>query len=104
MGPDRAPQKPDADDQRQRREGRLGSLVQKSGGWMDKVAGSVKDAARGSLLKQAMEAREPPMSGLPVITVMRPLPCTLMVALDCRPKLNQKPAATPRPPPLRGAP
>jgi hypothetical protein len=38
--------------------GLLGSLKKRSGGLMDRVAGSVKDAARSSLLKQAIEARE----------------------------------------------
>ncbi|MBW2696301.1 MAG: hypothetical protein JRE70_07495 [Deltaproteobacteria bacterium] len=38
--------------------GLLDSLKKRGGGLMDRVAGSVKEAARSSLLKQAIEARE----------------------------------------------
>ena len=45
----------------------------------------------------AIEARLPPMSGLPVTTVAVPSSLRLTVALDDSPMLNQYPAATPRP-------
>ena len=45
----------------------------------------------------AVEAREPPMSGWPVITTTVPSSLTLTCALDSPPALNQKPEATPRP-------
>ena len=45
----------------------------------------------------AVEAREPPMSGWPVITTTVPSSLMLTWALDSPPALNQKPLATPRP-------
>ena len=45
----------------------------------------------------AIEARDPPISGLPVRTTAEPSSLTLTVALDCMPALNQKPLAIPRP-------
>ena len=52
----------------------------------------------------AMEAREPPMSGLPVITTALPSSLTFTAAVLSPPTLNQKPTATPRPwlGPVRG--
>ena len=43
-----------------------------------------------------IEAREPPMSGLPVAAVTEPSSLTCTVALDSPPMLNQKPQARPR--------
>ena len=48
---------------------------------------------------KAMEARLPPMSGLPVTTAAVPSSLRLTVADDCSPMLNQNPVATPRPAP-----
>ena len=45
----------------------------------------------------ACDAREPPMSGLPVITAALPSLSSVTMALELKPALNQKPAATPRP-------
>ena len=45
----------------------------------------------------AIDARLPPMSGLPVITVAVPFSFRFTVALDASPMLNQNPLATPRP-------
>ena len=45
----------------------------------------------------AMEARVPPMSVEPSTRLTVPSSLTLMVQEDCRPTLNQKPWATPRP-------
>ncbi len=50
-----------------------------------------------SAAMMARDAREPPMSGLPVTTLTLPSSATFTVALDCMPPLNQKPHATPRP-------
>ncbi len=47
----------------------------------------------------AIDARLPPMSGLPVITVAVPSSLRWTVALDCSPMLNQNPVAMPRPAP-----
>ena len=44
-----------------------------------------------------IEAREPPMSGLPVAAVTEPSSLTWTVAVDSPPMLNQKPDARPRP-------
>ena len=44
----------------------------------------------------ASAAREPPMSGLPEMTVTVPSSPTCAAALESAPTLNQKPAATPR--------
>ena len=44
-----------------------------------------------------MEAREPPMSGCPVVIATVPSSLTFTCALDSPPTLNQKPLATPRP-------
>src|SRR6266851_787362 len=45
----------------------------------------------------AIEAREPPMSGLPEATLTEPSSLTWTCALDSPPTLNQKPQAIPRP-------
>ena len=45
----------------------------------------------------AIAAREPPMSGWPVVTTTLPSSVMLTCALDSPPALNQKPQATPRP-------
>ena len=45
----------------------------------------------------AIEAREPPMSGLLDTTVAPPSSSTCTAAEDSPPMLNQKPQATPRP-------
>ena len=45
----------------------------------------------------AIDARLPPMSGLPVSTMAVPFSLRLTVALDASPMLNQYPVATPRP-------
>ncbi len=45
----------------------------------------------------AIEAREPPMSGLPDTTTAVPSSLMCTAALDSPPMLNQKPEATPRP-------
>ena len=45
----------------------------------------------------AIEAREPPTSGWPVVTTTLPSSVILTCALDSPPALNQKPLATPRP-------
>ena len=45
----------------------------------------------------AMEARLPPMSGLPVTTTAPPSSLMCTAAVDSPPTLNQKPTATPRP-------
>ena len=49
-----------------------------------------------SAAMRAMEARLPPMSGLPVITVAVPSSLRFTVALDCSPMLNQNPVPMPR--------
>src|SRR5712672_3664814 len=50
----------------------------------------------------AIAAREPPMSGWPVVTTTLPSSVMLTCALDSPPALNQKPDATPRPCSLPG--
>ena len=45
----------------------------------------------------AMEAREPPISGWPVVTTTLPSSVMFTWALLSPPALNQKPLATPRP-------
>ncbi len=45
----------------------------------------------------AIEAREPPMSGLPDTTTAVPSSLMWQAALDSPPMLNQKPEAMPRP-------
>jgi hypothetical protein len=45
----------------------------------------------------AIEAREPPMSGVPTATTAVPSSLTWQAALDSPPMLNQKPEAMPRP-------
>ncbi len=45
----------------------------------------------------AIEAREPPISGVPTATTAVPSSLTWIAALDSPPMLNQKPEATPRP-------
>ena len=45
----------------------------------------------------AEDAREPPMSGVPAISVTVPSSLTLIAAEVSPPMLNQKPEATPRP-------
>ena len=45
----------------------------------------------------AIEAREPPTSGWPVVTTTFPSSVTLTWALDSPPALNQNPLATPLP-------
>jgi hypothetical protein len=45
----------------------------------------------------AIEAREPPISGLPDATPTEPSSLTCTWALDSPPTLNQKPHAIPRP-------
>jgi len=45
----------------------------------------------------AMPAREPPMSGWPVVTTTLPSSVMLTWAEDSPPALNQKPDAMPRP-------
>src|SRR5262249_18915974 len=44
-----------------------------------------------------IDAREPPMSGLPVAAVTDPSSLTCTCAVDSPPTLNQKPQARPRP-------
>ena len=44
-----------------------------------------------------MEAREPPISGLPVAAVTEPSSFTCTCAVDSPPMLNQNPVARPRP-------
>jgi len=50
-----------------------------------------------SAAMSAIEARLPPMSGLPVSTEADPSSLMCTVALELPPKLNQKPLATPLP-------
>ena len=45
----------------------------------------------------AIEAREPPISGLPEATLTEPSSLTCTAALNSPPTLNQKPQAMPRP-------
>ena len=52
----------------------------------------------------AIDAREPPMSGLPVRTTAEPSMFTETIALDCRPALNQKPRRCRGPGSSRAAP
>jgi hypothetical protein len=51
----------------------------------------------------AMPAREPPISGCPVVTTTLPSSVMLTWAEDSPPALNQKPLATPRPRSLPGS-